>query len=184
VRTRHAADADGNLAYANSICRNTSEIKLLEAELRDANTELERRVDEQTAALWQNQEMLRAILDNAPVAISVTDLEGRYTVMNRYMRQTFGVTEAQVFRKLQVMGSGPIVGSSVLLAGASSPADCRYKHREWIMTHTPAIPNHALLSAEERAMLAQYITDVEYKPFAQVASETGIHPDILNALSG
>jgi hypothetical protein len=28
-------------------------------------------------------------------------------------------------------------------------------------------------------MLAQYITDVEYKPFAQVASETGIHPDIL-----
>jgi hypothetical protein len=31
-------------------------------------------------------------------------------------------------------------------------------------------------------MLAQYITDVEYKPFAQVASETGIHPDILRML--
>jgi hypothetical protein len=31
-------------------------------------------------------------------------------------------------------------------------------------------------------MLAQYITDVEYKPFAQVASETGLHPDILRML--
>jgi hypothetical protein len=41
------------------------------------------------------------------------------------------------------------------------------------------LPNHAILSAEERAMLAQYITDVEYKPFAQVASETGLHPHIL-----
>ncbi|MFP4440303.1 MAG: PAS domain-containing protein [Chloroflexaceae bacterium] len=92
-------DADGNLAYANSICRNTSEIKRLEAELRDANTEFERRMEEQTAALRQNQEMLRAIVDNAPVAISVTDLEGHYTVMNRYMRQTFDVTEAQVLNQ-------------------------------------------------------------------------------------
>jgi hypothetical protein len=44
------------------------------------------------------------------------------------------------------------------------------------------IPNHAILSAEERAMLAQYMTDVEQKPFAQVASETGLHPDILRML--
>jgi anti-anti-sigma factor len=56
-------------------------------------------VEEQTAALRQNQDMLRAILDNAPVAISVTDLEGHYTVMNKYMRQTFGVTEAQVLNQ-------------------------------------------------------------------------------------
>jgi hypothetical protein len=47
------------------------------------------------------------------------------------------------------------------------------------MTASAKLPNHAILSAEERAMLAQYITDVEYKPFAQVASETGLHPDIL-----
>jgi hypothetical protein len=50
------------------------------------------------------------------------------------------------------------------------------------MTTSAKLPNHAILSAEERAMLAQYMTDVEQKPFAQVASETGIHPDILNAL--
>jgi hypothetical protein len=31
-------------------------------------------------------------------------------------------------------------------------------------------------------MLAQYIIDVEYKTFAQVASETGLHPDILRML--
>jgi hypothetical protein len=50
------------------------------------------------------------------------------------------------------------------------------------MTTSAKLPNHAILSAEERAMLAQYITDVEYKPFAQVASETGLHPDILRML--
>jgi uncharacterized protein YciI len=44
------------------------------------------------------------------------------------------------------------------------------------------ISNHAILSAEERAMLAQSVIAVEQKSITQVASETGLHPDILSAL--
>jgi hypothetical protein len=50
------------------------------------------------------------------------------------------------------------------------------------MTTVPTLPNHAILSAEERALLALYVIDVEQKSITQVASETGIHPDILSAL--
>jgi hypothetical protein len=50
------------------------------------------------------------------------------------------------------------------------------------MTVYPAIPNHALLSAEERAMLAHYATTLEQKPFNEVGSITELHPDIPRML--
>jgi hypothetical protein len=51
------------------------------------------------------------------------------------------------------------------------------------MSSSFSLPNRAILSAEERAMIAQYVVeDVEQRPLAQVASVTGIHPRILYAL--
>ena len=54
----------------------------------------ERKRDE--AALREGEARLRAIVDNAPAEIYLTDTEGRYVLINREFERRYGVTEAAV----------------------------------------------------------------------------------------
>lgn len=60
------------------------------------NRELEQRVQERTALLAQQQQTLRAIVDNAPIWIWLTDTRGRVQLANRTLTETLGVSEAQL----------------------------------------------------------------------------------------
>ncbi len=67
--------------------------------LRQRVAELEQRLDMLTYELEQERSLLRGVLDDAPVAVAVTDMQGHYLVMNRYMQQVFGVSIEQVVQQ-------------------------------------------------------------------------------------
>jgi hypothetical protein len=50
------------------------------------------------------------------------------------------------------------------------------------MSSSFSLPNRAILSAEERAMLALQMESLSHQPFEQVSSATGLHPDVLRML--
>lgn len=53
-------------------------------------------VHHQQTLLRESQEQLQAILDNAPAAVYVKDLEGRWLIVNRRMEALFGRTREQL----------------------------------------------------------------------------------------
>jgi PAS domain S-box-containing protein len=57
---------------------------------------LEQRVAARTAELRTSEALLQSILDHAPVAINTTDLEGRFTLVNRYMLNVLELTRAEM----------------------------------------------------------------------------------------
>lgn len=65
------------------------------------------------------QQMVRAILDNTPVMMYVKDPEGRYTLVNRKFRETFGLDEEDIIGKTVVDIPGNV------MAGVFSEADKR-----------------------------------------------------------
>ena len=76
------------------------------AELQRLNAELESRVEERTAQLTEANEALAEserrfldILDHSPAAISVKDLEGRYTFANRSFERLLGKQRSDVTGK-------------------------------------------------------------------------------------
>ncbi|HEX3500434.1 MAG TPA: PAS domain S-box protein [Stellaceae bacterium] len=72
--------------------------------LRDVTRRVEAR-----EALRESQARLQSILDSAPVAISLKDLEHRYVVINRQYRAWYGVTEEeQLGRPLSAVGTEPV----------------------------------------------------------------------------
>jgi len=75
-------DEAGNLQGFAKITRDLTEKKRAEEALRQANAELERRVEERTAALHNEREMLRVTLASIGDAVITTDTQGRVTFLN------------------------------------------------------------------------------------------------------
>lgn len=83
--------------------REVNERKVVEAQVRQLNAELEQRVEERTRELrtamlqFRESEMrLQAILDSAPTIVYVKNLEGRFDFVNRRFEQIFELTREQV----------------------------------------------------------------------------------------
>ena len=84
----------------------------VEAQLRAAKDELERRVVERTAQLTKAHALLDAVIDAAPVGIAVLDAEYRYVRVNSSMARINGIAvEAHGGRRLHdvVPGVAPAV---------------------------------------------------------------------------
>ncbi len=86
--------------------RNTTHHKQTEEELRQseaalqmANARLEQRVAERTEALRQSQALLQSVLDHAPAAIYLKDLEGHFLLINRFTEWLLNLSPSQMLGK-------------------------------------------------------------------------------------
>jgi PAS domain S-box-containing protein len=76
--------------------------KQLEAQniqLQKLNDRLEQKVEERTAALDQNRQLLQAIINNSNAVIYVKDLEGRYLLINRRFEELFHFDREEIVGK-------------------------------------------------------------------------------------
>ncbi|MDJ0715840.1 MAG: chemotaxis protein CheB [Prochloraceae cyanobacterium] len=67
--------------------------------LRQVNEELERRVEDRTLALQENEQRLRAILDNTTSLVYLKDINGRYQLVNPRLLELLGRSETEVLGK-------------------------------------------------------------------------------------
>ena len=75
-------DEAGKLRGFSKITRDLTERRRAEEVLRQANVELERRIEERTVALHNEREMLRVTLASIGDAVITTDIAGRVTFLN------------------------------------------------------------------------------------------------------
>ncbi|MDY7015218.1 MAG: PAS domain S-box protein, partial [Cyanobacteriota bacterium] len=71
-------------------------LKEAEEALRQANEELEQRVQQRTAELQESQQRLQAILDNTASVVSLKDLEGRYLLVNSQFFKNYALSPEKV----------------------------------------------------------------------------------------
>lgn len=116
-----------------------SERRLAEEEVRRLNSELEARVADRTAALAEATEalerrevqlrefdqLLEAIFDASPMAISVKDARGRYMLVSRRGETNLGHTRAEILGKTDHDVLPPLVADVVV---ANDRAVMREKH--------------------------------------------------------
>ncbi len=88
-------DDAGNLRGFSKITRDLTERRKAEEALRQANAELEQRVEERTAALHNERELLRVTLASIGDAVITTDTAGRVTFLNSVAESLTGWTEEQ-----------------------------------------------------------------------------------------
>jgi PAS domain S-box-containing protein len=85
-------DEAGNLRGFSKITRDLTERRRAEEAIRQTNAELERRVEERTAALHGEREHLRVTLTSIGDAVITTDAEGRVTLLNTIAEALTGWT--------------------------------------------------------------------------------------------
>ena len=114
---RTVYDDSGNALYYEGSSVDITKRKQAEDALCDAKEELEKKVEERTAALREsndyliteiaerkraedalreNQQLLRSIIDSVPAMISAKDTEAQYIIMNDYQARFYGVSTEQV----------------------------------------------------------------------------------------
>jgi PAS domain S-box-containing protein len=82
--------------YVFAFSRNIAERKAAEEQLQRLNAQLRQQTDE----LRHNQALLRQILDNAPAAISVKDIQWRYMLVNQTYASLLHVEREQLIGKV------------------------------------------------------------------------------------
>ena len=85
-------DAEGRLIEFQSVGRDITERKKLEASLRQSRAELQRRYDHKTAQLHHTHETLQTIIDEIPVMLCFYDDSGRALSVNRALERITGWT--------------------------------------------------------------------------------------------
>ena len=70
--------------------------KLVESELKELNTTLERRVEERTKALREEEERFRSAFDHAPSGIALVAPGGKWLRVNQSLCEILGYTEAEL----------------------------------------------------------------------------------------
>ena len=100
--------------------------------------------------LRESRELLEAVVNGAPVGISTKDDQHRYTFMNRYLADVYGVTPEEVIGKTASQLVSPAYGATVaerdrrvleseqpLAYFEEESADARGATRSWLTTKLP-----------------------------------------------
>jgi PAS domain S-box-containing protein len=96
LRTFLIRDAEGRPSQLWAIVRDITGRKRMEAELKQLNSTLERRVAERTAQLREREERLHAVLKTVGDAILSIDHHGRIFGVNPATERIFGYSEAEL----------------------------------------------------------------------------------------
>ncbi len=96
LRVSPIRDQGGRVLYFLGILIDVTAEVIATENLARVNTELERRVDERTAALVQRERHLRGILDNIADMVITIDERGRVTSFNAAAEQALGWREAEI----------------------------------------------------------------------------------------
>jgi PAS domain S-box-containing protein len=83
-------DPEGNVIGLVGVGRDITERRYIENELRRARDMLEQRVEERTAELAAERNLLRTLIDSLPDYIYVKDAAGRFIVVNKAMAESRG----------------------------------------------------------------------------------------------
>jgi PAS domain S-box-containing protein len=85
--------------HSAGIIRDISERKSAEDEIRKLNEDLEKRVIERSAELFESEQRHRSLLEASADPIVVYDMEGRVTYLNPAFTQTFGWSLDELLEK-------------------------------------------------------------------------------------
>lgn len=138
-------------------------------------------------ALWESQQLLRAIIDAVPAMINAKDLQSRYMLMNTYQAQLYGTTTTEAIGKT----AGDLLGQSygeytssldqrVFTAGESLPLyeeeyrDVYGQFHTWLTTKVP-LKNQA----GECRGLVTIAVDITDRKLAKAALEQQLQRAIL-----
>jgi PAS domain S-box-containing protein len=88
-------DPEGKVIGLVGVGRDITERRYIESELRRARDMLEQRVEERTAELAAERNLLRTLIDSLPDYIYVKDAAGRFVVVNQAMAESRGHTSVQ-----------------------------------------------------------------------------------------
>ncbi len=144
-------DATGAPLHFIVVILDITSRKHSEALIQDHQQELERRVEERTAALMRSQETLQAIADNVPMLIAQVDSQLHYVFANARYQEIFDVDPVSLRGKSVQAVLTPEVFEALLpyfnraLAGdRSTRDDIRYNEHDgriWRASYIPDIRN-------------------------------------------
>ena len=132
-----------------TISTDITERKKMEEVLRAAHDELDARVIQRTAALEENQELLQAVIDAAPLIINVTDKDFRFRLINKYEAAQYGVLPEDAIGKTlfdiadsKLAARVAVANRQVFDSGETSPGqeiiEEHENHRRiWLSTKAP-----------------------------------------------
>ena len=88
--------ADGAIAHYIVVSTDISAAKANEASLLNAKSELEKRVDERTAALREQLHFITELTEALPNPVFHKDMDGHYLNVNRAWEELFGIQRSQI----------------------------------------------------------------------------------------
>jgi len=90
----------GDQPLVATVCREITERKRMDAEVRKLNASLEHRISERTAELAASEARARTLVEHAPEAIVVFDGDtGRFRVCNENAMRLYGFSEDELLRR-------------------------------------------------------------------------------------
>jgi PAS domain S-box-containing protein len=94
-------DVNGNIIGSVSVVRDITELKQAEEALRQAKDELEQRVQERTAQLREQAELIQDLYNNAPCGYHSLDPDGTFVQINNTELNWLGYTRDEVVGRMK-----------------------------------------------------------------------------------
>ena len=103
VSYQRSFDNEGNPVLALGALQDITERKRIERELASLNLELEKRVEERTAALGEQQAIAHVMLENLSEGVVACDVDGNITLFNKTAREWHNCDPSELPRAMAIV---------------------------------------------------------------------------------